>query len=389
MAIPISYNVRSIVQRWKSVIVAVLGIAGTVGVFVAMLAMANGFRATLVASGSPRNAIVRRAGADSEMVSAVPLDQLRVIADAPGVARDARGPLVSGEVVVIAAFPMASTGTDANVQVRGVSSRALEVRNNVRVVGGRFFQPGLAELVVGRNAVKTYMGLDLGSDVRFGGGTWKVVGVFDAGGSAFDSEVWCDANVLSEVYKRPTNVFQSVTARLESASALTQFKDALTSDPRLSVQVDRETEYYEKESRTLTTLIKVLGVLIAIVMGVGAVFGALNTMYSAVAERGREIATMRALGFGGGAVVLSFVLESLFIAFAGGLLGCLAVLPMNGFTTGTMNWQTFSHLAFAFRIGPFLLVQGIIFAQLMGLIGGVPPAIRAARRPVAVALREL
>jgi putative ABC transport system permease protein len=389
MAIPISYNVRSVVQRWKSVIVAVLGIAGTVGVFVAMLAMANGFRATLVASGSPRNAIVRRAGADSEMVSAVPLDQLRVIADAPGVARDARGPLVSGEVVVIAAFPMASTGTDANVQVRGVSSRALEVRDNVRVVGGRFFQPGLAELVVGRNAVKTYMGLDLGSDVRFGGGTWKVVGVFDAGGSAFDSEVWCDANVLSEVYKRPTNVFQSVTARLESASALTPFKDTLTSDPRLSVQVDRETEYYERESRTLTTLIKVLGVLIAIVMGVGAVFGALNTMYSAVAERGREIATMRALGFGGGAVVLSFVLESLFIAFAGGLLGCLAVLPMNGFTTGTMNWQTFSHLAFAFKIGPLLLVQGIVFALLMGLIGGVPPAIRAARRPVAVALREL
>jgi putative ABC transport system permease protein len=389
MAIPISYNVRSIVQRWKSVIVAVLGIAGTVGVFVAMLAMANGFRATLVASGSPRNAIVRRAGADSEMVSAVPLDQLRVIADAPGVARDARGPLVSGEVVVIAAFPMASTGTDANVQVRGVSPRALEVRNNVRVAAGRFFQPGLAELVVGRNAVKTYKGLDLGSDIRFGGGTWKVVGVFDAGGSAFDSELWCDANVLSEVYKRPTNVFQSVTARLESAAALTQFKDALTADPRLSVQVDRETEYYERQSRTLTTLIKVLGVLIAIVMGIGAVFGALNTMYSAVAERGREIATMRALGFGGGAVVLSFVLESLVIAFAGGLLGCLAVLPMNGFTTGTMNWQTFSHLAFAFRIGPGLLVQGIVFALLMGLIGGVPPAIRAARRPVAVALREL
>jgi putative ABC transport system permease protein len=389
MAIPLSYNVRSIVQRWKSVIVAVLGIAGTVGVFVAMLAMANGFRATLVASGSPRNAIVRRAGADSEMVSAVPLDQLRVIADAPGVARDARGPLVSGEVVVIAAFPMASTGTDANVQVRGVSPRALEVRNNVRVAAGRFFQPGLAELVVGRNAVKTYKGLDLGSDIRFGGGTWKVVGVFDAGGSAFDSELWCDANVLSEVYKRPTNVFQSVTARLESAAALTQFKDALTADPRLSVQVDRETEYYERQSRTLTTLIKVLGVLIAIVMGIGAVFGALNTMYSAVAERGREIATMRALGFGGGAVVLSFVLESLVIAFAGGLLGCLAVLPMNGFTTGTMNWQTFSHLAFAFRIGPGLLVQGIVFALLMGLIGGVPPAIRAARRPVAVALREL
>jgi putative ABC transport system permease protein len=216
-----------------------------------------------------------------------------------------------------------------------------------------------------------------------------VVGVFDAGGSAFDSEVWCDANVLSEVYKRPTNVFQSVTARLDSASALTGFKDELTADPRLSVQVERETDYYERQSRSLTRLIKVLGFLVAIVMGIGAVFGALNTMYSAVAERSREIATMRAVGFGGGTVVASFLIESLFIALVGGALGCLAVLPMNGFTTGTMNWQTFSHLAFAFRITPGLLVQGITFALLMGLVGGVPPAIRAARRPVAVALREL
>jgi putative ABC transport system permease protein len=389
MAIPLSYNVRSVLQRWASVIVAVLGIAGTVGVFVALLAMANGFRATLVASGSPRNAIVRRAGADSEMVSAVSLDQLRVIESAPGVARDERGPLVSGEVVVIAAFPLASTGTEANVQVRGVSPRALEVRDNVRITAGRFFQPGLAELVVGRNAVKTYRGFNLGSRVQFGGGSWTVVGLFDAGGSAFDSELWCDANVLSEVYKRPTNIFQSVTARLDSSSALGPFKDALTADPRLSVQVDRETEYYEKQSRTLTTLIRVLGFLVAMVMGIGAVFGALNTMYSAVAERSREIATMRALGFGGGTVVLSFVIESLFIAFAGGMLGCLAVLPMNGFTTGTMNWQTFSHLAFAFRITPGLLAEGIVFALLMGLVGGVPPALRAARRPVAVALREL
>lgn len=242
---------------------------------------------------------------------------------------------------------------------------------------------------MGRNAAKTYSGLTLGSKVRFGGGAWTVVGVFDAGGSAFDSEVWCDANVLSEVYKRPTNIFQSVTARLDSASALAGFKDSLTADPRLSVQVDRETEYYEKQSRALTMLIHILGFLVAAVMGVGAVFGGLNTMYSAVAERSREIATLRALGFGGGSVVFSFLVESLFIALAGGVLGCLAVLPMNGFTTGTMNWQTFSHLAFAFRITPWLLGQGIIFALLMGIVGGLPPAIRASRRPVAEALRGL
>jgi putative ABC transport system permease protein len=354
-----------------------------------MLAMANGFRATLVSSGSPRNAIVRRAGADSEMVSTIALEQLRVIEDAAGVARDEQGPLVSGEVVVVAAFPLARTNTPANVQVRGVSPRVLQVRDSVRVTAGRFFRPGLAELIVGRNAVKTYSGFTLGSVVRFGGGNWTVVGLFDAGGSAFDSEIWCDANVLNQVYQRPTNIFQSVTARLESPSALTAFKDALTADPRLSVQVDRETEYYRKQSEQITSLIRIMGFLVATVMAIGAVFAALNTMYSAVAERSREIATMRALGFGGRTVVFSFVVESLFIALAGGLLGCLAVLPMNGLTTGTINWQTFSHLAFAFRITPALLAQGILFALLMGIVGGVPPAVRAARRPVAAALRGL
>ncbi|MBE0712675.1 MAG: ABC transporter permease, partial [Candidatus Aminicenantes bacterium] len=288
MAIPLVYNVRSVFQRWSSAIVAVLGVAGTVGVFVAMLALAQGFRATLVASGSPRNAIVRRAGADSEMVSAISLEELRMIEDAAGVARDGRGPLASGEVVVIAAFPLKRTGTEANVQVRGVSPRVLDVRDIVRVSAGRFFQPGLAELIIGKNGIKTYEGFVLGNTVRFGGGTWQVVGVFDAGGSAFDSEIWCDANVLNEVYKRPTNIFQSVTVRLESESALTRFKDALTSDPRLSVVAERETDYYERQSRTLTDLIRILGFLVALVMGVGAVFAALNTMYSAVAERSRE-----------------------------------------------------------------------------------------------------
>jgi putative ABC transport system permease protein len=389
MAIPVIYNVRSVLQRWTSAIVAVLGIAGTVGVFVAVLALAQGFRATLVASGSPRNAIVRRAGADSEMVSAVTLEEFRVIQDAAGVARDGRGPLASGEVVVIAAFPLAKTGTDANVQIRGVSPRVLDVRDNVHMDSGRFFKPGLAELVIGSRVIKTYQGFVLGNTIKFGGGTWTVVGIFDAGGSAFDSEIWCDAQVLNEIYKRPTNIFQSVTARLESPSALGRFKDALTADPRLSVTVEREDEYYARQSKMLTDLIRVLGFLIALVMGVGAVFGALNTMYSAVAERSREIAAIRALGFRGGAVVLSFIVESLFIAFLGGLLGCLAVLPMNGYTTGTINWQTFSHLAFAFRITPGLFIGGIVFALLMGLVGGVPPALRAVRRPVAVALRGL
>jgi putative ABC transport system permease protein len=389
VAIPFVYNVRSLRARWSSTVVAVLGIAGTVGVFVAMLSLARGFEATLIASGSARNAIVRRAGATSEMDSGISLDQVRVIEDAPGVERAGAGPLVSPEVVVVAAFPLKGRDTEGNAQVRGVSPKALAVRPTVKIVAGRLFAPGLTELVVGRNVAGSYDGLDLGGQVRFGGGSWTVVGVFDAGGTAFDSEIWCDANVLKQVYQRPQNFVQSVTARLTSPDALTAFKDALTADPRVTVQIDREVDYYTKQSRQLTTLITVLGAIVAVVMGIGAVFGALNTMYSAVAERAREIATMRALGFGSGSVVLSFVVEGVCVAFVGGVLGCVVVLPLNGLTTGTLNWQTFSHLAFAFRVTPLLLLWGLMFALVMGIIGGVPPAIRAARARIAVALREL
>jgi putative ABC transport system permease protein len=389
MAIPVVYNLRSVRQRWNSSIVAVLGIAGTVGVFVAMLSLAHGFKATLVASGTTDNALILRAGANAEMNGAVTLDEVRILQDAPGIARGANGPLVSAEAVMIAPFPLISTGTDANVQVRGVSPTALEVRKTLKIVEGRFLQPGLTELVVGKNVSGTYAGLAMGSEVRFGGATWHVVGVFDAGGSAFDSEVWADAHVLNQVYKRPDNIFQSVTVHLTSPAAIQQFKDAVTADPRMNVDVDREVNYYSKQSQTMTTIITTLGGIVAVIMGIGAVFGALNTMYSAVSERSREIATLRALGFGAGSVVFSFTLEALLISFVGGVVGCLVVLPLNGLTTGAMNWQTFSHLAFAFRITPPLLVQGIIFALVMGLIGGLPPAIRAARRPVAPALRGL
>jgi len=389
MAIPLIYNVRSVKARWTSAIVAVIGIAGTVGVFVAMLSLARGFRATLVASGSPGNALVLRAGSPSEMMGGVTLDTVKVIQDAPGIARDSSGPLVTQEVVGVVPFPLISTGTDANVQVRGVSSNVLHIRTFVKVVQGRMFEPGRSELVVGKNASTTYAGLTLGNTINFGGGKWKVVGIFDAGGSAFDSEVWCDARILNQVLKRPENIFQSVTVHLSSPDTFQQLKDALTSDPRLNVDVTREVDYYAKQSTTLTRLITILGGIVASIMAIGAVFGALNTMYSAVAERGREIATMRALGFGTVAVVFSFLVEALLISFVGGSLGCAAVMPLNGLTTGAMNWQTFSHLAFAFKITPELLIKGVIFALVMGIVGGLPPAIRAASRPVASALREL
>lgn len=389
MAIPVIYNLRSVKARWTSAIVAVLGIAGTVGVFVAMLSLARGFKATLVSSGSEDNAIVMRAGATSEMTGGVGIDAVKIIQDAPGIARGADGPLVTAEVVLVAPIPLRSTGTDANVQVRGVSKNVLEIRSKVRIVEGRMFQPGLAEIVVGKNANISYVGLTVGNTISLGTLRWNIVGVFDAGGSAFDSEIWGDGHLLGPAYNRPDTFFQSVTVHLTSPGALQQFKDAVTSDPRLNVDVSREIDYYSKQSTRLTQLITVLGGLVAGIMAIGAVFGALNTMYSAVSERGREIATMRALGFSGPAVVFSFVIEALLISFVGGVLGCLAVLPLNGLTTGAMNLQTFSHMAFAFKITGELLVKGVVFALFMGVFGGLAPAIRAASRPISHALREL
>lgn len=388
-SVPISYNFRSVRARWTSTVVAILGIAGTVGVFVAMLSLARGFRATLVASGSPGNALVMRAGSPSEMMGGITLDSVKVVQDAPGVARDASGPLVTQEVVGVIPFPLISTGTDANVQVRGVSPNVLRIRKFAKIIQGRMFEPGVAELAVGKNASRTYSGLTVGNRVNFGGGQWQVVGVFDAGGSSFDSEVWCDSRILNQVLKRPENIFQSATVHLASPDSFQQFKDAVTSDPRMNVDVVREIDYYAKQSTTMTRLITVLGGLVAAIMAIGAIFGALNTMYSAVAERGREIATMRALGFSPSNVILSFLFEALLISFIAGIVGCLAVLPLNGLTTNTMNFQTFSNVAFAFKITFDLLLMGVVFALVMGVLGGMLPAIRAALRPVAVALREL
>jgi len=389
VAIPLIYNVRSVRARWTSTIVAVLGIAGTVGVFIAMLSLAHGFKATLVASGSPGNALVLRAGSPSEMMGGVTLESIKVIADAPGIARNANGPLLTQEVVGVIPVPLISTGTDANVQVRGVSPNVLEIRKFTNIVQGRMFAPGVSELIAGKNASKTYAGLTLGNVVDFAGGRWTVVGIFDAGGSAFDSEVWCDSHILNEIMKRPANIFQSVTVHLQSPESFQTLKDSLNSDPRLNVDVIREIDYYAKQSTTMTTLITILGGLVASIMAIGAVFGALNTMYSAVSERGREIATMRAVGFGGSSVVFSFLIEALLIALVGGAIGCIAVLPLNGLTTSTMNFQTFSNLAFAFKITPALMAQGILFAVVMGVVGGLLPAIRAAAQPVATALRSL
>jgi putative ABC transport system permease protein len=389
-SVPVSYNFRSIRARWTSTIVAILGIAGTVGVFVAMLSLARGFKATLVASGSPGNALVMRAGSSSEMMGGITLDSIKVLQDKPGIARDTSGsPLLTQDVVGVIPVPLITTGTDANVQVRGVSPNVLQIRTFVKIVEGRMFRPGLSELVVGKNASKTYKGLTLGNKIDFAGGHWQVAGIFDAGGSAFDSEIWCDSQIFNQVLQRPANIFQSATVHLSSPTTFQEFKDAVTADPQLNVDVWREIDYYAKQSTTMTQLITILGGLVAAIMAIGAIFGALNTMYSAVAERGREIATMRAVGFSAWNVILSFLFEALLISFIGGVLGCLVVLPLNGLTTSTMNFQTFSNVAFAFKITFDLLMLGVLFALIMGVLGGLLPAVRAAFQPVSVALREL
>lgn len=390
MAIPIIYNIRSVRVRWVSTSVAVFGVAGVVAVFIAMLSMAQGFQATLVASGSLQNAMIRRGGANSEMDSALLLEQIKIAADAPEVMRDDKKvPLVSPEVVIVISLPLRNSKDTAMIQVRGVSERSLAVREMITMASGKFFKPGLSELVVGSNIAKVYDNFELGGRPQFGGRQWKVVGVLDGKGSAFDSEIWCDTAILQQTYKRPAYIFQSATLRLTSPSVFSEFKKTVESDPRLTLQVERERDYYERQSQAVATIIRVLGVMVAIVMGIGAIFGALNTMYSSIAARSREIATIRALGFAERSIILSFLCESLFISFLGGLVGCIAVIPINGYSTSTINWATFSNIAFAFQITPQLLGEGIIFSFLMGLIGGLPPSIRAARMPVVVALREL
>ncbi len=383
------FGLLSIPQRRGTVAATVFGIAGVVAVLVGVLSIAAGFKQAMTVSGAPDAAVVLRSGADSEMVSGIGRDQTRVIADSPGVAHTAQGPLSSAELFVIINLPKRSTGLDANVPLRGVEANAMQVRDKVKIVQGRMFDWGKNEVIVGSGAVQEFTGLEVGSKLKVGRYEWPVVGIFSANGGVAESEIWSDAKVLQDAYHRGDS-FQSVYVKLNSPGAFQEFKDSLTSNPQLSVKVVRQSEYYAEQSQTMTRLITTLGVLIASLMAVGAVFGALNTMYSAVSTRTREIATLRALGFGRGAVVVSLMIESLLLALAGGAIGGgLAYFAFNNFHTSTMNFQSFSQVTFAFRVTPELLVRGIVWSALIGLIGGLFPAIRAARLPIAAALREL
>src|SRR5262245_8701011 len=382
-------SIRTIPQRLGSSGVAIVGIAGVVIVFVSVLSMAEGFFAALRSAGSPNRVLVMRSGTDSEMTSILSGAEVEIIKQAPGLLRDNQRALASGELLVLIDLPKRSTGSEANVPLRGIEPETLKVRDEAKLVEGRMFRFGTNEVIAGRSASRQFVGLSLGSEVKTGQVGWTVVGFFDTGGSVSETELWCDARVLQGVYRRG-NSYQSVLARLTSPDSFNTFKDWLTANPQVNISVNPEIEYYTEQSTTITTLIRTIGFGIAALMGIGAIFGAVLTMYTAVATRTREIATLRALGFNTFSVLLSVLAESLGLAAVGGVLGgLLAYFAFNGFQTSTMNWRTFSQVAFAFAVTPSLLVQGVAYALVMGFIGGLLPAVKAARLPISSALREL
>ncbi|HZY34219.1 MAG TPA: ABC transporter permease, partial [Rhodanobacter sp.] len=384
-----SVGISTLRQRIGASLVVVVGIAGVVGVLVAMLAMGEGFQSTLQQTGSDDTAIVLRGGSNAELNSVLDRDSVNVVVQAPGVARSADGkPVASAEQSVVANLPKRSDASvEANVPIRGVGDEAWTLRPNVKIVQGRRFKPGLRELVVGQGAMRQFAGLDVGRQLRLAGQEWSIVGEFTSGDS-HDSELWGDAQTVASAYRRGSSV-QSVTVRLTSPQAFDAFKAALSGDPRLKVDVSTTREYFSKQSENLTKVIRVVGITVGVIMAIGAIFGALNTMFAAIAARAREIATLRAIGFRGLPVVVSVLMETMLLALLGGVLGGLiSWLIFNGYTASTLG-ANFSQVVFHFKVSPELLWLGIKWAMAIGFVGGLFPAVRAARLPVTTALREL
>jgi len=373
-------------QRWGASSVIVIGIAGVVGVLVAMLAMGEGFAQTLKGTGSETTAILLRGGSQAETNSVITRDQVPLIEPLAGIAKLPDGrPALSPELSQVVNLKTIADGTDANAQLRGVGPAAWVLRPQLKIIQGRRFETGKRELVVGQGAQKQYVGLDVGKSIELSNQQWAIVGVF-ASGDAHDSELWADADVLGPTYQRTS--LQSVTARLAGKNGLKQLKAAMAADPRLKLDVQTTRDYYAKQSEGLTKLIRILGTVVGTIMAIGAVFGALNTMYAAVAGRAREIATMRALGFRGVPVVVAVMLETMLLALLGGVLGAaLAWLIFNGYSVSTLG-ANFSQVVFQFKVSQELLWQGLKWALAIGLIGGLFPALRAARLPVVDALRQ-
>ena len=382
-------NLRTLPQRWQAAAVTVVGIAGVMLVLVGVFSIYEGFRKTLDLAASDDVAVILRGGSSDEMSSGLDLESTRIVGDAPGVARDAAGPLVSSELYVSADIKNRDTNSSSFVPIRGVTQQAPKLRRAFRVVEGRMFRSGSNEVMVGKGAARQYVGLDVGKVLELGKNRWQIVGVFEDAGSVSESEIWTDLRSVQDAYDRGTS-FQSIRARLASPDAFRAFKDSLTSDPRVNLRIQTEREFYEFLSSMLRTIILVGGLTVGILMGIGAVFGALNTMYAAVAARTREIATLRAMGFGSLPVTVSVLAEALLLGMTGAVIGGLiAYFAFNGLQTSTLNFVSFTAMTFAFTVTGPLLVGSLLYALVLSLVGGILPAWRAARLPITTGLREL
>ena len=387
MAVPLSYNLRNIRVRWQVTLLAVSGIALVVAVFAVLMSMSEGFAATLRATGREDNVMIVQRGSGSELTSAVPLDHRNLIVVDDRIARGADGqPLAAGEWVIVAAMPKLSDGQPTNVTIRAVPPKTFEVRGGIRIVQGRMFTPGIDEVIVGRKLLERIEGLHLGGTVKYQRKQFNIVGIFASDGGAFESEVWGDYDVFGAIFQRGSGS-NSLVARMKDPARIAELDRWIRSQPQMQLQALSERKYYEDQAGPLATILRRLATFVALIMGIGAVFGAMNTMYALIASRTREIGTLRALGFSRASILLSFVLEAVFLALVAGVIGCLLAMPMNGFSSGTGQTQSFSEIAFNFRITPMIVMVSVGFAFLMGFFGGLLPAFRGARLPITSALR--
>jgi putative ABC transport system permease protein len=387
MAIPLKYNIRNMILRKGLTTMTALGIAMTVMTAVFLMMLLAGMKKAFVTSGDPLNVLVMRKGSTSELAGGFTKDKLPILTALPGIARDSHGqPLVSGEWVVIVNLPRKDGTGETNVTLRGMGPDGLEVRRKVKLVAGQWFAPGQREVVVSQSIHNRFSHTNVGDMVDFGKGPWKVAGIFDAGGSAYDSEIWSDFNQVADQFNRQ-NAVGSAYLRASDAITADALKHRVADDQRLELQGMLETEYYEKQTSSGAP-IRIIGYIVGLTMAIGSVFAAANTMYAAVAYRSREIATLRVIGFRRVSIVLSFIFESVLLALVGAAIGIVLMLPFDGMTTGTSNAVTFSEIVFSMRITFAVVIWAVIFAVTMGLIGGVAPAWGAARREILAALRD-
>ncbi len=387
MALPISYNIRNLRVRWQVTLLAVMGIALVVSALTVLMAMSEGFATALRSTGQPGNAIIVQRGSASEMTSGVPVEQRNLIVVDERIARSPDGqPLMSAEWVIVLSLPK-KDGMPTNVTLRAISHKGIDVRGGVTLLDGRLFTPGLDEVIVGGKLVERMQAVGVGKTVKCQRKEFKIVGVFASQGGAFESEIWGDFDILGQEFQRGSGS-NSLVVRMKDATQIPALDRWIRAQPQMQLQALEERKYYADQAGPLAGALKALALFVSLVMGIGAVFGAMNTMYAIVAQRTREVGTLRALGFKRRSILLAFVLESVFLALVGGAVGCVLALPMNGFSTGTGQTQSFSEIAFAFRITPQIVISGMILAALLGLVGGLLPALRASRLPITTALRE-